>query len=119
MRLRSIVPMLMLLASCGEDPSSLSQGDFSQKRAQAVCAGVTEACGMTEQACTAARMAEYVAGYQSELGQARTFVPANADKCLGKTKDAYGKIMGGTVALSAADYLAMETACADVHRGVG
>jgi hypothetical protein len=118
MRFRSIVPLFVLFAGCGEDQSGLTQGQFIQERAKAVCAGIIEACGMTEQTCVALRVAEYQAAYQIELSKAHTFVPANADKCISKTKDAYGKIKGGTVALSAADYLAMETTCANVYRGV-
>ncbi len=118
MKFRSIVPVLLLLVGCGEDSSSLSPGDFFQKRAQAVCAGVAPACGMTEQSCVALRVAEQQTAYSAQLSQARVFVPANADKCLGKTKDAYNKIKGGTVALGSGDYLAMETACANVYRGV-
>jgi hypothetical protein len=108
---------LVAFAGCGSDPSSLTPNEFFQKRAEAVCSAVSSACLVTVATCTTGRVAEYMAEYQTALSYFRDFIPSNAEACLSKVKDVYGKLDQGTVALKASDYQAMATACANVYRG--
>jgi hypothetical protein len=117
MKPRAILPMLALLVSCGSDPDLLSPNAFFQKRPEAECAAVSSACLVTVPACVAGREAEYTAEYQAALRVARDFVPSNAQACLAKVEDVYGKLDQGKVAIGAADYRAMTSVCANVYRG--
>jgi hypothetical protein len=112
-----ILPVLVLLTSCGSEPDPLSANAFFQKRPAAECAAVSSACLVTESACVVGRAAEYTAEYQAALRAARDFVPPQAESCLARVEDVYGKLDQGKVAIRAADYQAMTSVCANVYRG--
>jgi hypothetical protein len=105
------------LVACGSDPSPLTPNQYFQQRAAATCAALETACFVPLPTCTAARVAEYTAEYQSSLSYFRDFIPSNAEACVAKVKEAYGKIKEGMVALPAAEYNAMQAICANVYRG--
>jgi len=107
------------MTTVGDLDSPLTPSGFFQKRAEAVCSAVAFACLITPSSCTSARMVEYKAVYEDAFSKSRTFIPSNADACLSKVRDTYGKLTQGSVALKAADYQAMETVCANVYRGAG
>jgi hypothetical protein len=117
MKHRPILLVLVALVGCGNEPSPLTASQFFQKRAQDVCVGIYSACLMTMDACTAAQTADYQAEYQAATANFRDFIPPNAEACLGKVKDVYGKLENGAVALKAADYRTMQAVCANVYRG--
>jgi hypothetical protein len=117
MKHRKILLVLVALAGCGNDPSPLTVNQFIQKRAEAVCAGLSPACLMTSDICMAARIAEYQAEYQAAIASFRDFIPSNGDACLAQTRDVYGKIKDSTFALKGTDYERMLAVCANVYRG--
>jgi hypothetical protein len=113
------MPFCLGLAGCQSEQTPLTPNQFFQQRANTVCSAVTSACLVPLATCTAGRVAEYTADYQTALAALRDFIPDNAEACLAKVKDVYGKLDEGAVALKAADYLAMEDICANVYRGAG
>jgi hypothetical protein len=106
-----------VLAGCGDEPSPLTTSQFFQKRAEITCTALESACLLPVAACTAGRVAEYTAEQQNALAYFRSFIPKNAEACLAKVEEVFGKIKQGTVALPAADYNAMQAICANVYRG--
>jgi hypothetical protein len=109
--------LLVVMLGCHAEQLPLTPNQYFQQRANAVCSAVTSACLVPLPTCTAGRVAEYTAEYQAALSAVRDFIPDNAEACLTKVKDVYGKLDQGAVALKAADYLAMEASCANVYRG--
>jgi hypothetical protein len=117
MRHHLALPALVLLSSCGSDPAPLTPSQFFQQRAEVVCAAVSPACLVTGSACALTQTAAFTAEYQAAIASFRDFIPSNAEVCLNKVRDVYGKLSQGAVAIKAADYLAMEDVCAKVYRG--
>lgn len=117
MKPRSMLFLLLPLASCGDEPAPLSPEGFFQKRADEVCSEMLLACYVEVPVCVAGRVAEYQAEYHAALQAFRDFIPANAEACLAKVKEVYGKIKEGMVAMKAVDYQAMVAVCANVYRG--
>lgn len=112
-----MLPLLVTLAACGNEPAALTASQFFQERAEITCSAIETACWVPLTTCTTARVAEYTVEYQNAITYFRDFIPKNAEACLAKVRDVYGKIKGGTVALPAADYNDMEAICANVYRG--
>jgi hypothetical protein len=117
--MKSTTTLLLAVAllGCNNDPAALTPNQYFQKRADLVCSAVASACLFPASTCVAGRVAEFTAEYQAALASFRDFIPGNADACLAKVKDVYGKIEQGVVALKAADYQAMQAICANVYRG--
>jgi hypothetical protein len=109
MTFRRMLFVLVVLAGCNNDPSPLTPNQYFQQRAEATCAAIASACFVPVATCTASRVAEYTVAYQSALASGHAFIPTNA----------YGKVASGAMALKAAEYSAMEAACANVYRGPG
>jgi len=116
---RSFVILTVVgLAGCGSSqPGPLTQTEYCNKYAQAVCDGVSPACLMTPATCMSGRLAECTA--EARNNATRDFVPPNAEACLNKVSSVFGKLKQGDLALSPLDIQAMDQACAKVYRGTG
>jgi hypothetical protein len=108
---------IVALAGCGSQSGPLTQTEYCNQYAQAVCAGVSPACLLTVPSCTAGRLDQCTAEAQSNA--TRDFIPPNAEACLNKVNAVYGKLKQGAVALGAADIQAMNEVCGNVYRGTG
>jgi hypothetical protein len=117
--LRPMLLALVVLAGCDDESSPLTPNQYFQQRAAATCAAVVSACLVPEATCISNRVAEYTAEYQSALASGRSFIPGNAEACLAKVKDAYGKVAGGAMAMKVAEHSTMQEVCANVYRGSG
>ena len=106
---------LVSLAGCGNDKSPTTQTEYCNTYAQEICAAVAPACLITTSACMAGRLADCSAQAQQNIG--RDFLPSNADACLAKIREVYGKLNQGAVALTAAAIASIDNACANVYRG--
>jgi hypothetical protein len=115
MRLRLLSLVLVAFAGCGSDKAPTTQTEYCGLYAQEICAAVAPACLMTESACTAGRLAD--CGVQAQQNSRRDFLPSNADACLAKIGEVYGKLNQGAVALTAAAITSINDACANVYRG--
>lgn len=102
------------LAGCNNDPSPLTQNEYCTRYAKDVCDGVMPACLITQATCTAGRLTECT--NQAAASAGLQFIPANAETCLGKVINVYGKVKQG-VPVAPSDYRAMIQACNDVYRG--
>jgi hypothetical protein len=105
------------LLACHNEPDPLTPNQFFQQRAQAVCSALETACWLSVPTCTAARINEYQLEYQAALAAYRDFIPSNAQTCVDKVSEVYGKLKNGMVAMPASDYQAMQATCANVYRG--
>jgi hypothetical protein len=112
-----ILILLLAAAGCSNEPAPITPTEFFQQRAEATCSAISSACLITEASCVAGRVADSMDEYQNQLSKLRDFVPANAEACLRKVREVYGKLDQGAVALKANDYNAMETVCERVYRG--
>jgi hypothetical protein len=114
MHCRFVVLSMVALAGCGSQPGQLTQLEFCNQYAQAVCAAVEPACLMTEASCTAGRLAECSRQAQDNVG--RAFIPANAEAYLNKVNAAYGS-KGGAFSIGKLEWQAMNQARDNVYRG--
>lgn len=108
---------LAALASCRDEPKPLTPNEYIAQRAEIECAAISSACLMPASTCMVGRQAQHAAEYQNAMGNLREFVPGNAEACLDKVGEVYGKLNQGMVALLGSDYLAMQAVCANVYRG--
>jgi hypothetical protein len=115
MRLCSLSLALVAFAGCGSDKPPTTQTEYCATYAQEICAAVAPACLITESACTAGRLAD--CSVQAQQNSRRDFIPSNADACLAKIGEVYGKLNQGAVALTAAAIASIDDACANVYRG--
>jgi hypothetical protein len=106
---------LVAFVGCGSEKPPTTQTEYCNTYAQDICAAVAPACLMTTSACIAGRLADCSTQAQQNLG--RDFIPSNADVCLAKVGEVYGKLNQGAVALTAAAIASMNDACANVYRG--
>jgi hypothetical protein len=114
-----LVPVLgpLLALGCGEENKPLTAADFDNQYAQDMCAAVTPACLVPETACVAGQLGVRAQKDQEAMLSRWIFSPSNAQTCLNQVNSTYGKLRGGTVALSAADMHSVEGACKNVYRG--
>jgi hypothetical protein len=113
-----VILTVVVLVGCGSSqPGSLTQTEYCNRYAQAVCAGVSPACLMTPATCMSGRLAECTA--EAQKNAARDFVPPNAEACLAKASAVFGKLKQGSLALSPLDIQDVDQSCAKVYRGTG
>ena len=108
---------LLAVAACHNDPTPITSGQFCDKYAEEVCAAVSPACLEQVATCTTIQHAQCAASAQQAVGQFRDFVPNNAEACLRKVNEVYGKLNQGLVALKATDIQAMNATCDRVYEG--
>ena len=109
---------MVALAGCNSQPAPLTQTEYFNKYAQAMCDGLSPACLMIPATCTAGRLAECQGDAQIAATNGWDFLPPNADAYLRKVSAAYGKVKQGSV-ITAKDYKDMEEARGKVYRGTG
>jgi hypothetical protein len=115
MRLPLLSLAFVASVGCGNDKPPTTQTEYCDTYAQEICAAVAPACLITMSACTAGRLADCSA--QAQQNSRRDFIPSNADACLAKIGEVYGKLNRGMVALTAVDITSINAACANVYRG--
>lgn len=108
---------LFLISACGEDNQTISQLRFCDEYAQAVCAQLSNACQFLDAECQTNRVNECIAAGRAATERNQFFLPANAETCLSKVREVYGKLNQGSVALKPADMQAMANSCSVVYRG--
>ena len=116
---RSLSLVLMALAGCGSGNTPLTPTQFCDDYAQEVCNAVSPACLIPVANCTSSQVAQCTANAVNSVAASQNFIASNADACLSKVKEIYGKLKQGAVALQAADVQAMDTVCSRVYRGTG
>jgi hypothetical protein len=117
MKSAPVLLVAALLVGCGGDPAPLTPSQYFQQRADAVCSAVERACLLDVARCSTARLGEYMAEANAAVGSFREFIPVNAEACIAKTREVYGKIRDGMVAMPPADYQAVQVLCGNVYRG--
>jgi hypothetical protein len=113
-RLLMLAPLLA--TGCGTEDKPLTASDFITQYAQNVCAGVSPACLVPMDTCTAIQSAARSQTAQDAAGQGWLFVPAAAQTCLGLVASVYGSLKTSAV-VKASDFKAMVYACDQVYRG--
>lgn len=108
---------LLLLPACGEDNQTISQLRFCDEYALAVCTQLVPACLFPMAECQANRVNECIAAGREATARNQTFIPANAEACLAKVREVYGRLNQGSVALKPAEMQAMAGSCAIAYRG--
>ncbi len=109
--------VVLAVAGCGSGGVPITPTQFCNEFAQAVCDAVASACLVTHTACTSVQVTQCTANQVRAAAAGRDFLPPNAEACLSKVRDVYGKLNQGAVALQAADVLAMDSTCSDTYRG--
>jgi hypothetical protein len=118
MKCRIVLLSLCSIAimGCNGGANSMTTTQFCNKKAQAICESVSPACLTPVSGCISGQVAQCLADAQYELGNSRDFIPHNAEDCLKKVKEVYGKL-DKAIALKAAELQAMDLVCAMVYRG--
>jgi hypothetical protein len=115
--LLALAVVLAASASCRGEPKPLTPNQYVTQRAEIECAAISAACLMPASTCMVGRQTQHATEYQNAIGSFREFIPDNAEACLDKVGDVYGKLNQGAVALLGSEYLAMQAVCASVYRG--
>lgn len=114
MECRLVLLSVFAFAACNSQPPPLTQTEYCNKYAQAVCAGVSPACLVTPANCMALQLDKCSQQAQDNAG--KDFLPPNAEAYLNLVSAAYGKVKQGDV-ITASDFQAMEQARSKVYRG--
>jgi hypothetical protein len=120
MNARRLVLLLgpLLAMGCGNDDSSpITPAEFDNRYAQEICAQVSPACLTPETSCVAYQLGVRAQKDQQAVGLGRSFLPANAEACLGTVSSVYGQLHQRPGALSAGDLHILEQSCNQVYRG--
>lgn len=117
MKRASMVFLALALVGCDNEPAPLTPSQYFQQRADAVCSALERACLLDVAKCSTARLGEYMAEANAAVASFREFIPSNAELCIAKVREVYGKLRDGMVAMPPSDYQAVQLLCANVYRG--